>query len=767
MRKCWTAWLVLGFFLVVWFAQTQERFSYWGDASRLATIQSLVERGTWRIDESPFLDETGDKIFLDGHFYSEKPPLFQALAAVPYALMHHLLGAEMKLGRCAPGEVCVYKWLTFLMVGIPSAVMLAVFHWAVAKRYRVTWRALFITFALAFASVVWPYSLAFNHHITAAACLFIAFSLLLERKSLFGVGLLCGLAGSFDLLAAPLGAALLVSVFIRCRRETLQFLLGGLLPVAVTMFLNYQIWGNVLPAYFASEGYNYPGSAWDSTLAAHHPAGDVLDYTFKYMIGERGFFSHSPVLLWGLAGLIIALLNRRYVFRLESALLSLGMLVSTAYLLTRTNHYGGWAYSERFLIILVPLLFYFLPLALPSSKMEGQPPPQWVEGRKVGQLLLQVFLVALLIISVVLSVLSAWQGVNHTWRESHPLIYPYTQAEPPYLGLRVRLAARDLQRLTSLQGLRHFGACPKWDLEGATILQELPPTAQPVMANFEDTIMLLGYDLPSRRVKAGESFPITVYWQSLAFHNEFYKQSNQFVDSQWRRMGGFDRPPLLSSTACWDPGDVLVDPYPVPVSPDAPDGVYQLLIGLYRGKDETARFLHLVHEGAETQIENVTIGPLKVGGPPSGSTVVEYRPEHSTDVAVGDIVRLVGYDSEIVEARNLFLRLYWKSIAETEVDYTLFVHLLNEEGEMVSQADHLAARRVDTPSVYPTSLWDEGEVILDEALLSIPEGLPVPHAGNQDTGAYNLRIGLYHSITGARLKVPGSSDDSIELQNVW
>ncbi len=279
--------------------------------------------------------------------------------------------------------------------------------------------------------------------------------------------------------------------------------------------------------------------------------------------------------------------------------------------------------------------------------------------------------------------------------------------------------------------------------------------------------MLMGYDLPSRRVRAGESFPITVYWQSLSFDNDFYRQANQLLDSQLRRMGGFDRPPLLSNTACWDPGDVLVDPYPVPVSPDAPNGVYHLLIGLYTGEGEDARFLRLVQDGAETEVENATIGPIKVGDAPPGSTVNEYHAEHPMEVSLGGFIELVGYDSAWLDKDQLFLRLYWRSLAETEVDYTLFVHLLNDADEIVSQVDRPAAQRLNAASAYPTSLWDEGEVVLDEIVLDVPPSLLAQLATDGRLNSYSLEVGLYNALDGQRLSVSGSTDGAIRLTDIW
>ena len=111
--------IIFAAMLVIWFVQTKEQRDSWNDASRLATIESLVERGTWQIDQSPFLRLTGDKIFLQGHFYSDKPPLLQVFSAVPYSVMYHILGLRLKPDACLPGEICVYKWLTFLTVGGP------------------------------------------------------------------------------------------------------------------------------------------------------------------------------------------------------------------------------------------------------------------------------------------------------------------------------------------------------------------------------------------------------------------------------------------------------------------------------------------------------------------------------------------------------------------------------------------------------------------------------------------------------------------------
>src|SRR5690242_4794660 len=55
--------------------------------SRLATVESLVERGTYQIDDSIFIG-TVDKIQRNGHFYSHQPPLLATLEAPIYWMLH-------------------------------------------------------------------------------------------------------------------------------------------------------------------------------------------------------------------------------------------------------------------------------------------------------------------------------------------------------------------------------------------------------------------------------------------------------------------------------------------------------------------------------------------------------------------------------------------------------------------------------------------------------------------------------------------------------
>jgi hypothetical protein len=94
------------------------------------------------------------------------------------------------------------------------------------------------------------------------------------------------------------------------------------------------------------------------------------------------------------------------------------------------------------------------------------------------------------------------------------------------------------------------------------------------------------------------------------------------------------------------------------------------------------------------------------------------------------------------------LTLYWRALQPVGEDYTVFVHLLDETGAIVAQAD--------SPPVeghYPTTAWPPGEVVQDAHLLPLPGGELPPGA--------QIAVGLYEPATMERL--PARTGDGQEF----
>ncbi len=282
--------------------------------------------------------------------------------------------------------------------------------------------------------------------------------------------------------------------------------------------------------------------------------------------------------------------------------------------------------------------------------------------------------------------------------------------------------------------------------------------SNPVSANFAGYVSLLGYDLPQRRVQPGGTIPVTLYWQARRTIGADLIIFNHLLDQDQQIWGGRDRKAReIYSTILWAPGEIVTDAFNLQVESNAPAGIYQLLVGLYLPVGEAPVSLPLLQNGEFSQATSVSLGPVKVGQTLPGLTIQEADPQVMVNQPFGDgpNLTLLGYDLTAengqpiqvstletnqlkLNTQNLKLTLYWRSELPLPVDYTTFVHLRNEAGEIVAQTD-----RPPLGGNYPTSLWDPGEIIADEIGLSLPVELPA--------GGYQLVLGLYDFQSGQRL----------------
>jgi hypothetical protein len=281
-----------------------------------------------------------------------------------------------------------------------------------------------------------------------------------------------------------------------------------------------------------------------------------------------------------------------------------------------------------------------------------------------------------------------------------------------------------------------------------------PEMMQAVNANFNDDLLLLGYDLPTRRASAGDGIPLVLYWQSLQRMPKSYIIFDRLLDDEQRVWGGYDRLPKETyPTNFWVPGEVVVDGFAVPIELAAPDGIYNIAIGLYDEADPVAASIPLVQHGQPTDQTSVTVGPIKVGGPPADLVLseAEVTPEIALAVELGapPVILLRGYDL-LQDSDTVQLTFFWESLAQTPVDWSIFVHFRDGSGKTVAQQDGPAGS-----GNYPTSLWEPGETIIDKIDVSLPADLP--------SGEYSIVTGLYDLTDGSRLSVPDSPNNEIIL----
>ncbi len=111
-------------------------------------------------------------------------------------------------------------------------------------------------------------------------------------------------------------------------------------------------------------------------------------------------------------------------------------------------------------------------------------------------------------------------------------------------------------------------------------------------------------------------------------------------------------------------------------------------------------------------------------------------------------IELLGYDS-VRSNFALDLTLYWQALTQPLHAYTVFVHVLDAEGNLIGQQDNMPLR-----DQLPTSCWQPGEIVADPYTIDLP-----PDA----RGPFAIHVGFYRLDTGQRLHLDDASGTSVAL----
>jgi 4-amino-4-deoxy-L-arabinose transferase-like glycosyltransferase len=113
---------------------------------------------------------------------------------------------------------------------------------------------------------------------------------------------------------------------------------------------------------------------------------------------------------------------------------------------------------------------------------------------------------------------------------------------------------------------------------------------------------------------------------------------------------------------------------------------------------------------------------------------------YKTNVEFGSLFRLRGYDIHWDERNGVVtVTLYWEALQRLDFDYSVFVHLIDESGQIITQKDHAPGYERN----YPPTVWLPGDIIEDPHQLKIPQQWP--------KSARRFRIGVYNWATGEQL----------------
>ncbi len=267
----------------------------------------------------------------------------------------------------------------------------------------------------------------------------------------------------------------------------------------------------------------------------------------------------------------------------------------------------------------------------------------------------------------------------------------------------------------------------------AFVNRTMPVISHPAHVNLGDEVTFLGYDLAERAISGGQ-IEVTLYWQRRQPLATDYSVSVRLLNGVQHVWGQQDSGPLrgLMPTSRWDEDMIIADVHHLDVLPGTPPGIYQIAVSMY----DSATQRTLEPKEAESDL---VLGPVEIvrqagAEPPS--------PQHILGANLDDQIELLGYDLQgrAAPGGRLHLTLYWQALAAPRDDYTVFVHVVGDDGQIWGQKDS-----EPVTGFYPTGRWTAGEFVRDQYDLQIKDNAP--------PGPYQLRIGIYLAGTDDRLPV--------------
>ena len=280
----------------------------------------------------------------------------------------------------------------------------------------------------------------------------------------------------------------------------------------------------------------------------------------------------------------------------------------------------------------------------------------------------------------------------------------------------------------------------------AIAVQNLPAGAQPVDRIYDGRYRLVAYRLQPGQPNPGDELELRLFWQAVAVSEEPAALTVQLADSRSLPLGRIDSRLPPTGQAHWLPGQVMTTTHQFPLAPelDAPLAG-QVEVTLKDPLEVPLRPTRLNGEKLDQVVARFTVVP------PSPPTLEGVTPTEATWQITGPSkkIRLLGYQVSPAQAQvgeSLSVSLFWQTDQPVGDNYVVFVHLLDDTGQIKAQNDSLPRA-----GAYPTQWWLPGLVVEDSHLLMLPEDIP--------GGRYQLVVGLYQAENGMRLELANQTDN--------
>ncbi|MFN2253662.1 MAG: hypothetical protein ACK2U6_05410 [Candidatus Promineifilaceae bacterium] len=257
-------------------------------------------------------------------------------------------------------------------------------------------------------------------------------------------------------------------------------------------------------------------------------------------------------------------------------------------------------------------------------------------------------------------------------------------------------------------------------------------------AVVDDRFALTGYQFEPQVITPGDDIYLTLYLEVLQpIEQGFITGVHLSAPDGWVWAWREERTPRSLPGQWLEPGQIFPERIRVQTTEDIPLGAYDLQVFWRAGDDKTN--WPIVREGddAETAVfDRIFLGSV------IAPAAVDTGQATQVNARFGDAILLDSFELSPSPDPGgpLDVTLFWEALDSPAADYTVFVHLLDGDGQIVTAHDGMPAQ-----DSFPTGAWKPGLVVADTHTLDIPPDLA--------PGTYQINTGLYLLETGQRLPV--------------
>ena len=247
----------------------------------------------------------------------------------------------------------------------------------------------------------------------------------------------------------------------------------------------------------------------------------------------------------------------------------------------------------------------------------------------------------------------------------------------------------------------------------------------PARSDLGDGLVLVGWGLDKDQAQPGDRLRLELGWEVVAQpqDNDGLRLLLTDAAGQTHDAGTFPPTNAWHPTSIWQAGQAWRGQIGFRLPTQAQPGEAQLAV-------------QLVSAGGASLGSAAILTAIRVL--PTDRVFAAPQPQVLRQANLEDQVALLGADlptHSLSPGSVLHLTFYWQALNEMDVSYTVFVHLLGSDGQVLTQGngEPVAGGR-------PTTSWVAGEYITDPHEMLLPLDLP--------PGGYVIEVGMYDA--GAR-----------------